>query len=47
MNSKNSKTSEPYRPLFNFVDKINLKRGYIFTISSNLGIYFTQKNIKK
>ena len=26
MNSKNNKTSDPYRLLFNFTDKINLKR---------------------
>ena len=25
MNSENSKTSDPHRPLLNFTDKINLK----------------------
>ena len=33
MNSKNSKTSEPYRLLLNLADKIDIKRSdkYVFT----------------
>ena len=30
MNSENSKTSEPHRPLLNLADKINLKRSDLY-----------------
>ena len=46
MNSQNSKTSDPHRPLLNLSDKINLKK-VINNSLSNLGIYYTWKNIKK
>ena len=43
MNSKNSKTSDPHRLLFNLTDKISYK----YVALSNLRIYYTWKNIKK
>ena len=43
MNSKNSKTSNPHRLLFNFSDNINLKRSFKYVALSNLSIYFTWK----
>ena len=39
MNSKNSKTSEPYVLLLNLSDKINLKRSGKCIVLSNLSIY--------
>ena len=47
MNSKNSKTSDPHRLLFNLSDKINLKGSDKCVALSNLSIYYTWKNIKK
>ena len=47
MNSENSKTSDPHRPLLNLSDKINLKRSDKYVALSNLSIYYTWKNIKK
>ena len=47
MNSKNSKTSDPHRPLLNLTDKINLKGSDKYAALSNLSIYYTWKNIKK
>ena len=47
MNSKNSKTSDPYSLLLNLTDKINLKRSDKYVALSNLSIYYTWKNIKK
>ena len=47
MNSENSKTSDAHRLLFNFADKINLKRSDKYVALSNLSIYYTWKNIKK
>ena len=32
MNSKNSKTSNPYRLLFNLLDKINLKPNLLYLL---------------
>ena len=46
MNSENSKTSDPHRLLLNLLDKINLKRRYIYVTLSNLSIYYRWKNIK-
>ena len=40
-NSENSKTSEPYRLLFDLSDKIKLKRNYKYVALSNLSIYYT------
>ena len=47
LNSKNSGTSDPHRPLFNLTYKINLKRSDKYVALSNLSIYSTRKNIKK
>ena len=46
MNSKNSKTSEPYVLVLNLTDKLNLRRSDRYVTLSNLSIYCTQKNIK-
>ena len=45
MNSENSKTSDPHRPLLNFADKIKLKSKDKYVSLSNLSIYYTWKNI--
>ena len=47
MNSENSKTSDPQRLLLNLTDKIYLRRKDKYIAFSNLGIYYTWKNIKK
>ena len=47
MNSENSKTFDPHRPLPNLSNKINLKRSDQYVALSNLSIYNTWKNIKK
>ena len=47
MNSKNSKTSDPYRLLHSLTDKINLERRDRYITLSNFSIYYTWKNIKK
>ena len=46
INSKNSKTSEPYFLMLKFTDKLDLKRGEKSITLSNLSIYNTRKNIK-
>ena len=43
MNSKNSKTFDPYRLLLNFSEKINLKRSDKYVALSNLSIYYKRK----
>ena len=45
MNSKNSKTFEPYRLLLAY--KINLNRSDKYVALSNLSMHYTWKNIKK
>ena len=47
MNSKNSKTSDPYRLILNISDKINLKRRDKDDALLNLSIYYLGKNIKR
>ena len=47
MNSKNSKTSNPYRLLLSLTEKINLERSDRYITLSNFSIYYTWKNIKK
>ena len=47
MNSKNSKTSDPQRPLLNLTDKIDLRRKDKYIALSNLSILYIWKNIKK
>ena len=46
MNSKNSKTSDTHRLLFNLTDKTDLKKDKYIAVS-NLSTYNTWKNIKK
>ena len=46
MNSKNSKTFAPRKLLINLKDKMNFKRSDEY-VASNIGIYYTWKNIKK
>ena len=46
MNFKICKTSDPYRLLLNLSDKINLKRRDKYVALSDLGIYYTWKNIE-
>ena len=41
MNSKNSKTSDPHRLLFNLINKINLKGSDKHVAMSMLSIYYT------
>ena len=43
MNSENSKISEPYRLLLNFVDIINLKRTHNYVALSTLSMYYDGK----
>ena len=47
MNSENSKTSDPHRPLLNLLDKINFERSDKYVALSNLSICYTWKNVKK
>ena len=47
MNSKIIKTSDPYRLLFNLLEKVNLKRSNKYIALLNLSIYYTWKKIKK
>ena len=46
INSENSKTSDPYRPLLNLTGKINFKRNDKYVSLSNLSIHHTWENIK-
>ena len=46
MNSKNSKTSEPYRFKYNFIDKLDLKNPNKNLALVNLSIYYTWKDVK-
>ena len=46
INSENSKTSDPQRPLLNLSDKLNLKGSDKYVALSNLSIFYTWKNIK-
>ena len=47
MNSENSKTSDPHRPLLNLTNEINLNRRDKYIALLNLSIYYIRKNIKK
>ena len=47
LNYKNSKTSDPHRLLLNLTDKMDLRRKDKCIALSNLGIYYTWKNIKR
>ena len=46
MNSKNSKTSEPYVLILKLTDKLNLRISEKSMYLSNLSICYTWKNIK-
>ena len=46
MNSKNSKTSEPYVLVLKLTDKLDLRGGEKSIPLSNLSFYYTWKNIK-
>ena len=46
-NSENSKTSDPYRLLLIFLNKIHLRRSGKYVALSNLIIYYAWENIKK
>ena len=47
LNYKNSKTSDPHRLLLNLTDKMDLRRKDKYIALSNLGIYYTWKNIER
>ena len=46
MNSENSKTSEPHVLIIKLTNKLDLRIGDLSIALSNLGIYYTWKNIK-
>ena len=46
MNTKNSKTSEPYRFKFDLIDKLHLRNPNKNMALANLSIYYTWKNVK-
>ena len=41
MNSKNSKTYDPYKLSINLADKMNIKRSDKYVALSNLSMYYT------
>ena len=47
LNSKNSKTSEPYVLILTPTDKLDLRRGEKSVALSNLSIYYIWKKNKK
>ena len=46
MNSKNSKTSEPYKFKYDLIDKLDLRNRNKNMALANLSIYYTWKNVK-
>ena len=46
MNSKNSKTSEPYKFKYDLIDKLDLKNPNKNMALANLSMYYTSKNVK-
>ena len=46
MNTKNSKTNEPNRFKYNLIDKLDLRNPNKNMALTNLGIYYTWKNVK-
>ena len=46
MNSKNSKTNEPYKFKYDLIDKLDLKNPNKNMAFANLSIYYTWKNVK-
>ena len=41
MNSKNSRTSDPYGLLLNLTDKMNLKKSDKYVVLTKLSMYYT------
>ena len=46
MNTKNSKTSEPYRFKYDLIDKLDLRNPNRNLALANLSIYYTWNNVK-
>ena len=46
MNTKNSKTNEPYRFKYDLIDKLDLRNPNRNMALANLSIYYTWKNVK-
>ena len=46
MNTKNSKTNESHRFIYNLMDKLDLKNPNKNVALANLSIYYTWKNVK-
>ena len=46
MNSKNSKTNEPYKFKYDLIGKLDLKNRNKTMSLANLSIYYTWKNVK-
>ena len=46
MNSENSKTTKPHILILKLTNKLDLRFGEKVNALSNLGIYYTWKNIK-
>ena len=46
VNSKNSKTNEPYKFKYNLIDKLDLRNPNKNMALANLSIYYTWKNLK-
>ena len=46
MNTKNSKTSEPHRPKYDLIDKLDLKNPNKNMALASLIIYYTWENVK-
>ena len=46
MNSKNSKTNEPYKFKYDLIDKLDFKNPNKNMALANLSIYYTWKNVK-
>ena len=47
MNSENSKTPKPHILILKLISKLDLRIGKKVTTLSNLGIFYTWKNIKR
>ena len=46
MNTRNIKTSEPYRLKYDLIDKLDLRNPNKNMALANLSIYYTWKNVK-
>ena len=45
MNTKNSKTSEPYKFKYHLIDKLDLRNPNKYMALANVSIYYTWKNV--